>query len=47
VKEGVQKLSGQKRTEIKYCIQLWIDEILSGVVGKCGGAVLRKTPIKM
>ena len=46
VKEGVQKLSGQRRTEIKYCIQLWIDEILFGVVGKCGGAVLRKTPIK-
>lgn len=25
VKEGVQKLKGQKKTEMKYCSQLWSD----------------------
>jgi hypothetical protein len=47
VKVGVQKLSGQKRTEMKYCAQLWSDARLPAVVGKCGDAVLRKIPIRM
>ena len=44
MKVGVQKLSGQTRTEMKYCTQLWR---LPDVVGRCGDAVLKKTPIRM
>jgi hypothetical protein len=44
---GCQKLKGQKRIEMKYCIQLWSDAKLAAVDGKWGGAVLWKTPIRM
>ena len=47
VKRGCQKLKGQKRTEMKYCIQLWSEAKLAVVDGIWGGAVLWKTPIKM
>ena len=47
VKRGCQKLRGQKRTEMKYCIQLWSDVKLAAVDGIWGGAVLWKTPIRM
>ena len=40
VKTGCQKLRGQKRIEMKYCIQLWSDVRLAAVDGICGGAVL-------
>jgi hypothetical protein len=47
VKAGCQKLRGQKKTEMKYCIQLWNDVRLPAVNGIWGGAVLWKTPIRM
>lgn len=47
VKIGCQKLRGQKRTEMKYCTQLWSDVRLAAVDGIWGGAVLWKTPIRM
>jgi hypothetical protein len=47
VKIGCQKLRGQKKTEMKYCTQLWSDVRLLGVDGIWGGAVLWKTPIRM
>jgi hypothetical protein len=47
VKIGCQKLRGQKKTEMKYCIQLWSDAKLAAVDGIWGGAVLWKTPIRM
>ena len=34
VKTGCQKLRGQKRTEMKYCTQLWSDVKLAAVNGK-------------
>lgn len=46
VKMGCHRLSGQKRTEMMYWPQLCSDDALPGVVGKCGAAVLRKTPIR-
>jgi hypothetical protein len=33
VKRGCQKLKGQKRTEMKYCTQLWSDAKLAVVDG--------------
>ena len=33
VKVGCQKLKGQKRTEMKYCTQLWSDAKLAAVDG--------------
>jgi hypothetical protein len=47
VKIGCQRLSGQKRTDMKYCPQLWIDDTLLGVAGKWGAAVLKKMPNRM
>ena len=47
VKTGCQKLRGQKKTEMKYCTQLWSDVKLAAVDGIWGGAVLWKTPIRM
>jgi hypothetical protein len=47
VKVGCQKLKGQKRIEMKYCIQLWSDAKLAVVDGIWGDAVLWKTPIRM
>jgi hypothetical protein len=40
VKAGCQKLRGQKKTEMKYCTQLWSDVKLAAVDGIWGGAVL-------
>ena len=40
-------LRGQKRTEMTYCTQLWSDDILPATGGIWGGAVLKKTPIRM
>ena len=47
VKVGFHMLNGQKRTEMAHCTQLWSDPKLLGVVGKCGDAVLRNTPIRI
>jgi hypothetical protein len=47
VKVGPQRLSGQKRTEMKYCTQLWIPGMVPGDPGKCGDAVLTNTPMRM
>ena len=46
-KRGCQWLRGQKKTEMKYCIQLCADVRLPAVTGRWGGAVLVKTPIRM
>jgi hypothetical protein len=47
LKVGCQKLRGQRRIEMKYWIQLWSAAPENAAVGKCGAAVLTKTPIKM
>ena len=47
VKIGCHRLRGQKRTEMKYWPQLWIEDTLLGVVGRWGAAVLKKMPIRM
>jgi hypothetical protein len=47
VKAGCQKLRGQRKTERKYCTQLWNNEILPADVGRWGAAVLVTTPITM
>jgi hypothetical protein len=47
VNVGPHKLSGQKRTEMKYCTQLWIPDMVPGDPGKCGDAVLTNTPMRM
>ena len=44
---GCQKLSGQKKIEVKYWTQLWTAAKLNAAFGKCGDAVLKKTPIRM
>jgi len=44
---GCQKLSGQKKMEVKYWTQLCNAAIVNAVFGKCGDAVLKKTPIRM
>jgi hypothetical protein len=44
VKVGVQKLKGQKKTEMKYCSQLW--SVFEPSLGIWGVAVLTRTPIR-
>jgi len=47
LKEGCQKLRGQKKIEMKYWIQLCSAAPLNAGVGRWGAAVLMKTPIRM
>jgi hypothetical protein len=46
-KVGCQTLKGQKKIEVKYWTQLWNATRLNAAFGKCGDAVLKKTPIRM
>jgi hypothetical protein len=43
---GCQRLRGQNRIEMKYWTQLCSAARLNANVGKWGGAVLEKTPIR-
>jgi len=47
MKVGCHRAKGQNRIEIMYWTQLCTDAKLPAVVGKWGGAVLKKTPIRM
>jgi hypothetical protein len=47
VKVGCQRAKGQKATEMMYWTQLWSPATVPGVPGIWGGAVLKKTPIRM
>jgi hypothetical protein len=47
VKEGCQKLSGQNKIEMAYWAQLWRDDAVAVVAGRCGDAVLLNTPTRM